>query len=86
MSYVEEENGTMVGKGVAFEVLKFLTEKFNFTIKLVNITSNIIGSSDDKNGSIIEAFEKSVNKLKIANRNLLKLEIYFSSDNNKRSF
>lgn len=86
MSYVEEENGTMVGKGVAFEVLKFLTEKFNFTIKLVNITSNIIGSSDDKNGSIIEAFEKSVNKLKIANQNLLKLEIYFSSDNNKRSF
>lgn len=60
MSYVRRgEDGSLVGEGVAFKILEFLTDKFNFTYELVNLTSNIIGSSEDKEG-IVKVFESKV--------------------------
>lgn len=42
LSYAEEENGTLVGKGVAFEFLSFLQEKygFNYSVVLPKETEN----------------------------------------------
>lgn len=50
----------MVGRGVAFEILKFLTQKFNFTVNVSTVKENIIGSSEDYPGSIVEALNTSV--------------------------
>lgn len=60
MSYVSNKNGKMVGEGVAFEIFKFLTNKFNFTYEIVNITNNIIGSSFEMDGSLLESLNQSV--------------------------
>lgn len=48
------------GLGVAFELLEFLTEKFNFTYELVRPQRNILGSSDQYNGSILQLLETEV--------------------------
>lgn len=60
LSYVEWENGRPVGKGVAFKVLEFLTEKFNFTINIVPLEKNIIGSKVDYAGSLVQVLNESV--------------------------
>lgn len=61
LSYVvEDENGELIGKGVAFRILEFLREKFNFTVKINLARENIIGSKDDYNGSVVEALANSV--------------------------
>lgn len=62
LSYSVNENGTTRGMGVAFELLKFLTEKFNFTYELVKPPRNILGSSDPAyyNGSILQLLESEV--------------------------
>ncbi|KAL9702646.1 hypothetical protein quinque_006164 [Culex quinquefasciatus] len=54
LSYTERINGTLIGRGVAFEMLEFLMEKFKFNYTLVMPEHNIVGSSDDMDGSIIE--------------------------------
>lgn len=59
LSYSVEGNSSR-GMGVAFELLEFLTEKFNFTFELVRPEKNIFGSSDQYNGSIIEMLETEV--------------------------
>lgn len=50
----EDENGVLVGKGIAFNLFNVLTEKFNFTYELILPTNNIIGSTDDFPGSLLE--------------------------------
>ncbi|XP_037908321.1 ionotropic receptor 93a isoform X2 [Hermetia illucens] len=47
-------NGTVIGKGVSFDIVDFLAEKFNFTYDVVVPDKNIIGSSTDLSGSLIE--------------------------------
>lgn len=54
------ENGELVGKGVAFRILEFLKEKFNFTVHIHLAEKNIIGSNDDYNGSVVETLAKEV--------------------------
>lgn len=53
-------DGKYVGQGVAFKVLDFLTEKFNFTINIVPLGENIIGSKTDYSGSLVECLNESV--------------------------
>lgn len=60
LSYIEEENGKLVGKGVAFKVLEFLTEKFNFSINIVKLEKDIIGSQTEYKGSLVECLNESV--------------------------
>ncbi|XP_063708736.1 glutamate receptor ionotropic, delta-2 [Culicoides brevitarsis] len=50
----EDENGVLVGKGIAFNLFNVLTEKFNFTYELILPKNNIIGSTDDFAGSLLE--------------------------------
>ncbi|XP_055621480.1 probable glutamate receptor [Toxorhynchites rutilus septentrionalis] len=54
LSYTERINGTLFGRGVAFELLDFLMEKFKFNYTLVMPEHNIVGSTTDMEGSIIE--------------------------------
>uniref|UniRef100_A0A182JGR2 Ionotropic glutamate receptor C-terminal domain-containing protein n=1 Tax=Anopheles atroparvus TaxID=41427 RepID=A0A182JGR2_ANOAO len=54
LSYTVKLNGTIVGGGVAFDLLEFLMEKFNFTYELVMPEQNIVGSSNDMAGSVLQ--------------------------------
>lgn len=50
----KDNNGVWVGKGIAFNIFNILTEKFNFTYELVLSKNNIIGSTNDFSGSLLE--------------------------------
>lgn len=61
LSYTEVlGNGTRVGLGVAFELIDFLKQKFNFTYKVVVPGFNIIGGTVDYTNSLIELLNGSV--------------------------
>lgn len=61
LSYTKTyENGTVEGWGVAFELIDFLKEKFNFTYEVLVPKGNIIGSQSDFPNSLIEMLNKSV--------------------------
>lgn len=49
-----------VAKGVAFQLMDFLTQKFNFTFDIVSPSKEIMGSKHDFDGSVIEMLNKSV--------------------------
>lgn len=51
-----------IAKGVAFQLLEFLTEKFNFTFDIVSPPKQIMGSKSDFAGSLIEMLNKSVGR------------------------
>ncbi|EDV96616.1 glutamate receptor ionotropic, delta-1 [Drosophila grimshawi] len=60
LSYTEIlENGTRIGRGVSFQVIDFLQEKFNFTYEVVVPQDNIIGSTMDLDRSLIEMVNNS---------------------------
>ncbi|XP_030385532.1 glutamate receptor ionotropic, delta-1 [Scaptodrosophila lebanonensis] len=60
LSYTELlENGTRLGRGVSFELLDFLQEKFNFTYEVIVPQDNIIGSTTDFDRSLIEMVNNS---------------------------
>lgn len=54
------ESGKLVGKGVAFQLLQFMMEKFNFTYEIIKHDRNIIGSPDDFNGSLLQSLYTNV--------------------------
>ncbi|XP_058463209.1 glutamate receptor ionotropic, kainate 4 [Malaya genurostris] len=54
LSYTERINGTLFGRGVAFALFEFIMEKFKFNYTLVIPEHNIVGSSTDMEGSVIE--------------------------------
>ncbi|XP_058828644.1 glutamate receptor ionotropic, kainate 4 [Topomyia yanbarensis] len=54
LSYTERINGTLIGRGVAFTLFEFIMEKYKFNYTLVMPEHNILGSSADMQGSIIE--------------------------------
>ena len=61
LSYtVDLGNGTYEGHGVSFELIKFLSKKFNFTYEIIKPKENKIGSSLDFENSLIELVNKSV--------------------------
>lgn len=61
LSYTEQlPNGTRQGKGVAFELVNFLQEKFNFTYEVLVPENNVIGSNLDYENSLLEKINKSV--------------------------
>lgn len=49
-----DSNGNKTGFGVAFQLLSFLTKKFNFTYEIVAPQFNIVGSTNDYEGSLIQ--------------------------------
>lgn len=55
----KDENGVLVGKGIAFKLFNVLTEKFNFTYELILPKDNIIGSTTDFSGSLLELMKGS---------------------------
>uniref|UniRef100_A0A1B0CLI0 Uncharacterized protein n=2 Tax=Lutzomyia longipalpis TaxID=7200 RepID=A0A1B0CLI0_LUTLO len=57
LSFVDTVNDTAIGAGVSFDLLEFLTEKFNFTYEVVVPENNIVGSTQDFDGSLIELLE-----------------------------
>lgn len=61
LSYVERDaNGTFVGKGWAFEFFDFLMKKYDFKYNLVIPNVNIVGSSNDSEGSLMQIMNKKV--------------------------
>lgn len=56
------ESGKLVGKGIAFQLLQFMMDKYNFTYEIVKHDRNIIGSQDDFNGSLIQSLYNNVSK------------------------
>lgn len=54
------EKGKLVGKGVAFRLLQFLMDKYNFTYDIVKHDRNIIGSQDDFTGSLMQSLYTNV--------------------------
>lgn len=46
--------------GVAFQILDFLADKFNFTYNVTESPVNKFGSTDDMAGSLIETINKTV--------------------------
>lgn len=55
LSYSDvDRNGNKTGLGVAFQLLSFLTKKFNFTYEIIAPQLNIVGSTNDYQGSLIE--------------------------------
>lgn len=70
LSYVERANeteklqyGDFVGRGWAFEFFEFLMKKYNFTYRIVRPDNNIVGGSNDSDGSLMEMVLKKVRKL-----------------------
>lgn len=57
------ESGKLVGKGVAFQLLQFMMDKYNFTYKIVKHDRNVIGSQDDFSGSLLQSLYNNVRKL-----------------------
>lgn len=62
LSYVERANGTFTGKGRAFEFFEFLMKKYDFKYNLVVPDVNIVGSSNDSEGSLMQVIIKNVRK------------------------
>lgn len=60
LSYMSNETGTLTPMGVAFQLLEFLTDKFNFTFKVIHPKRDVVGSSWDLEGSLIELVNTSV--------------------------
>lgn len=67
LSWTEKENGTTVIKGVVGGILDLLMKKFNFTYEVKLPKRNIIGSSSDIDGSILEILKNGVRKLFVWN-------------------
>lgn len=63
LSYVERINGTFVGKGWAFEFFEFLMKKYDFKYNLVVPDYNIVGGSNDSEGSLMQMMIKHVRKI-----------------------
>lgn len=60
LSYTElNKDGKLEGKGVAFALFDFLSEKYNFTYEVHKPAENKIGSSTDFENSLIEMVNKS---------------------------
>ncbi|XP_073841671.1 ionotropic receptor 76b [Musca autumnalis] len=60
LSYTEtQKDGSKKGMGVSFILLDFLMEKFNFTYEVHVPKGNIIGSSQDFKGSLIQMLNAS---------------------------
>lgn len=62
LSYMVRENGTLVGKGWAFEFFETLMRKYDFKYNLVMPEYNIIGSSNDSDGSLLQMILGNVRK------------------------
>lgn len=62
----KNENGVLVGHGIAFKLFDVLTEKFNFTYELVMPKNNIIGSTNDLSGSLLELVQSKVVDVAVA--------------------
>lgn len=64
LSYVEKENGTLVGKGLAFEFFEILMKKYDFKYNLIIPDFNILGGTNDSEGSLLQMLIRNVRKKK----------------------
>lgn len=62
LSYVEKVNGTLIGKGWAFEFFEFLMKKYDFKYTLISPDFNIVGGSNDSEGSLMQVIMKNVRR------------------------
>lgn len=60
LSSTEFENGTVVGKGVAFTIMNILRKKFNFTYEVILPTKNFELGDKISDDSIIGLLNTSV--------------------------
>lgn len=67
LSYVERSNeteklryGEFVGRGWAFEFFEYLMNKFNFTYRIVRPDINIVGGTNDSDGSLMMMIRQNV--------------------------
>lgn len=63
LSYVERVNGTKIGRGWAFEFFEVLMKKYDFKYNLIEPDFNIVGSTNDTEGSLMQMITKAVRKL-----------------------
>lgn len=63
LSYVER-NKTTVGKGRAFEFFDILAEKYDFKYNIISPDRNIVGGSNDSEGSLMQVMIRKVRKVK----------------------
>lgn len=64
LSYTETVNGTLIGNGWAFEFFEFLMKKFDFKYTLIKPQANIVGGSNDSEGSLMQLIMKKVSTSK----------------------
>lgn len=62
---MNNDTGTPTPMGVAFQLLDFLTEKFNFTFKIVKPETPKLGSTNDMAGSLLELLKNGVSLLEL---------------------
>lgn len=62
LSYVERNGTTVQGKGWAFEFFDILANKFNFSYNIVVPQYNILGSSNDSQGSLMQMITQKVSR------------------------
>lgn len=60
--------GKLIGKGVAFDLLQFIMDKYNFTYEIVPHDRNIIGSQEDFSGSLLHSLYSNVRRISFAFR------------------
>lgn len=77
LSYTVKKNNVTVGKGISFDFLDFLCEKFDFKYEIIMPEYNILGSSNDTAGSILEMMSKNVSN-QFIKRKFVKLITEFS--------
>lgn len=73
LSYVERSNdserangsGAFKGKGWAFEFFDYLCQKYNFSYNLIVPDYNIVGGSNDSEGSLMQMIMKNVSEKKV---------------------
>lgn len=70
LSYVERSNesekliyGEFVGRGWAFEFFEFLMKKYNFTYRIAKPDANIVGGTNDSEGSLMQMVIKNVREI-----------------------
>lgn len=62
LSYIERNSSDLVGAGWAFEFFDTLARRFDFKYNIVKPRYNIIGASNDTEGSLMQMVNHSVSK------------------------
>lgn len=64
LSYTTKENNTLVGKGIAFDLINFIRDKYEFTYSIVLPQEDVLGDLKNK-GGLFEMLAENVSNVKI---------------------